>query len=91
MAYFANGSAGEYYEAKYCHRCVHYDEDGLCPVLLLHEWWNYDACNGDELTATAIEKVKHTALETLWPREGVYNGQCRMFYERPNDRRTPPD
>ena len=82
MAYFANVMESEHYEAKYCHRCVHYIRYGLCPILYLHALWNYDACNGEKLTATPIEKVKHRALNTLWPRVyGNYNSECKMFYE----------
>jgi len=82
MAYFANGSYGEYYEEKYCQRCVHFGEEGeACPILALHAIWNYDACNGDQPNATAEEQAKYTALNTLWPREGIHNGQCAMFVE----------
>lgn len=81
MAYFSNGSEGEYYEEKWCLRCVHYGDGGdLCPVLVLHFMWNYDACNGDRPGASPEVAAKHTALNTLWPRDGIDNGQCAMFY-----------
>jgi hypothetical protein len=82
MAYFANGSDGDYYEAKYCARCVHgqgrFQEDGeTCPVMVLHFLWNYDSVGAN------ADKTKATALETLWPRDKdrIYNGDCRMFIE----------
>ena len=84
MAYFANSSEGEYYESMYCHRCVHFGEIGEgCPVLKLHSLWDYEARGGDKLTAAPTARVKRIALDTLWPREGVHNGQCKMFYEAP--------
>ena len=87
MAYFANGSEGDYYEEEWCQRCVHYGgETGVaCPVLVLHCIWNYDACNGDQPDASPDAAVKHTALNTLWPRDGIDNGRCAMFYEKTED------
>jgi len=75
MAYFANGSEGSYYESKYCCRCIHDHEDEAmsCPVMLLHLLWNYDAVGKDK------DETKKLALDTLWPRDGVHNGECAMF------------
>ena len=75
MAYFSNGTEGEYYQEKFCDRCVHNGgvDDG-CPVMGLHLMWNYDAVGTDK-TAT-----KAYALEMLWPRDGVHNGDCKMFH-----------
>ena len=85
MAYFANGAEGDYYEAKYCQRCIHFGDFGeACPILALHLDWNYEACNGDEADALPEAKAKHTALNTLWPCDGVHNGQCAMFWEKHN-------
>jgi len=72
MAYFANGTEIDYNMDKYCWKCVH---AGDCPILELHELWNYDACNGDLPKATPEQKAKFVALETLWPRDG----KCLMF------------
>jgi len=81
MAYFPNGSTSEYYEAKYCQRCVHFGEVGeACPILELHAGWNYEACNGDKPDAPPERAAKYLALNTLWPRDGVHNGACAMFY-----------
>ena len=86
MAYFPNGSSGDYYESKYCEHCVHYGDFGeKCPILKLHILWNYDACNGNAPDATAEASAKHTALNTLWPCEGSHNAECAMFYEKPNN------
>ena len=79
MAYFANGSEGDYFTEKYCSRCVH--RDG-CPVWGMHFLWSYDACNGDQPGATAEEQAKHFALNALWPRTtDGQNAACAMFYE----------
>lgn len=78
MAYFSNGSEGEYYEQKYCRRCVHgSDEAVLCPVMVLHQEWNYEAIAGGE------DDPKNVALNTLWPRcdDDNHNEACAMFVE----------
>ena len=73
MAYFANGSEGDYYERKYCRRCVHW-ANSICPVMDLHMEWNYEAAGKD------ADKTKHTALNTLWPTKGGHNSKCAMFH-----------
>jgi hypothetical protein len=84
MAYFANGSEADYYEEKYCERCVHYPGDSheICPVMELHQMWNYDAAGKD------ADKTKATALNTLWPLEkgGYPNADCAMFHEAVKER-----
>ena len=87
MAYFSNGTEGDYYEEKYCQRCIHYDFDDnkMCPILELHFRWNYDACNGNKPDATPEVKAKYKALNTLWPQDGVHNGECAMFHEIGNE------
>ena len=82
MAYFPNGSDHDYYEAKYCSRCVHRGTDEVgCPVMALHFLWNYDAVGKD------ADPIKRTALNTLWPRnkDDVHNGDCRMFHAARDD------
>lgn len=76
MAYFANGSEGMYYEARYCNRCVHgQDEEKMCPIMELHLLWNYDAV-GEKADAD-----KKLALNLLWPRSkgGLSNEDCKFF------------
>lgn len=75
MAYFSNGIEGEAYEAQYCQRCIHYAE-GLCPVLMLHTLWNYDAV-GENADAD-----KALALNVLIPRKGIENLRCTVFIPR---------
>jgi hypothetical protein len=75
MAYFANGSEGEYYKEKYCSGCVHGDKP--CPVMRLHFDWNYDAVGKD------ADLKKQHALNVLWPRDGAHNGDCAMFFPKP--------
>lgn len=75
MGYFSNGSEGEYYEAQWCHRCVHQPtaERG-CPVWDLHMLYNYDQCK----KATTAE-----ALSMFIPRDADGgNGRCTMFFAR---------
>lgn len=72
MGYFANGSEGEAYEAMYCRRCVHENDDSGCAVWDAHLMHNYDECNKPE-----------SILHLLIPR-GEHGGnlQCKMFVER---------
>ena len=75
MGYFPNGTAGDMYQAEYCHRCVHWPEDpadGGCSVWFLHMIHNYDECNNSE-----------SMLHTLIPRrEDGWNAKCTMFWKR---------
>lgn len=74
MGYFSNGTEGMYYEAQYCDRCVHQDgPDGQsgCAVWLAHLLHNYKECQNPE-----------SILHLLIPREGISNGQCKMFLSR---------
>ena len=69
MAYFANASMGDDWEATYCPKCLHQPEpDAMkaCPVLLVHELYNYD-------------KPMRPLLNLLIPMEGNYPGECAMF------------
>ena len=78
MGYFPNGSSGMDYEARYCSKCVHQaTEDRGCPVMDLHALYNYDQHKKPSTKA---------ALEMLIPRDGVDNGQCRMFWSRTHGR-----
>ena len=72
MAYFPNGSAGEWYQARYCKRCHHWPEnpeDGGCAVWLLHLMHNY-------------EDDKRDVLNTLIPEKDCQPEQCTMFVAR---------
>lgn len=69
MGYFSNGTEGDMYEAKWCDHCIHQDDP--CAVWEAHLLRNYEECN-----------KKDSILHLLIPREGVHNGQCRMFKER---------
>ena len=80
MAYFSNGSEGDYYEAKFCDRCVHQNSETGCPVWNLHMLWNYEAVGEKPLFPATAAKAH--ALNTLWPTDGVHNAQCAMFHER---------
>jgi len=73
VGYFSNGTEGDIYRAQWCERCAN-DGDGKheigCAVMDAHLFYNYDQFADDKLKG---------ALEALIPREGIYNGQCRMF------------
>lgn len=76
MGYFANGSEGMDYEARYCDRCVHQHRagpEGDCVVWLLHLLRNYD--DSDKPVSV---------LHMLIPRSPAGgNLQCEMFVEKP--------
>ena len=72
MGYFPNGSEGDYYEARYCDRCVHQGPpDGPgCAVWLAHILYNYTDCNKAD-----------SVLHLLIPRgANGDNAECRMFH-----------
>jgi len=75
MGYFSNGTEGMIYEEQYCSKCIHGGGDQpetFCPVMALHLDHNYAECN-----------KKDSFLHVLIPLDGVYNGQCRMFVQKP--------
>jgi hypothetical protein len=76
MGYFSNGTEGMDYEAAYCSRCEHYDEDGFCPVLDIHALYNYDQFKPQNID---IEDI----LNRLVPRSAdkLSNDQCCMFID----------
>lgn len=78
MAYFPNGTAGMCYEEQWCANCVHskFDQDeGMCPVMLAHNIYNYDLCNDKEHPGKVI-------LEWLIPTsaDGIGAERCEMFH-----------
>ena len=82
MAYFSNGTEGMMYEEEYCSRCVHSQDS--CSVMVLHNLYNYDACN----PKTDVQRALHDVLETLIPSvdsgtDPPYKvpGECSMFHE----------
>ncbi len=74
MGYFANGTEGDMFEAKWCNRCVHEDNEKGCPVMTSHVFFSYEECN-----SKSNAKVM---LDMLIPRDGPWNAQCSMFHER---------
>lgn len=86
MGYFSNGTEGDLYEAQYCARCVHNEDDPEkpgCPVMLAHVLYAYEECNS---TSTA----KHI-LDELIPYEKGFNRQCAMFVTVDTVRRKRAD
>lgn len=84
MGYFSNGAEGDTYEAKYCARCVHGQNEPHgpydCPVLALHLLYNYDQFKTEEPGPT----IRHI-LTWLIPKakDGPWNDKCLMFSELP--------
>lgn len=79
MAYFPNGTSGMIYEEQVCAKCAHYgegDDVGGCPVLLIHNLYNYDQC-ADTEHGKAIECI----LDLLIPRtkNDLGNEKCSLF------------
>lgn len=77
MGYFPNGIAGDMFEAQWCNRCVHENDEKGCPVMLAHILYAYELCNDDP----AKSKAKHM-LDMLIPEKGAFNDQCAMFHKR---------
>jgi hypothetical protein len=75
MGYFPNGTAGDMYEAKWCARCVHHEDDPEkpgCPVMLAHVLYAYEECNSQS-------NAKHILDELIPIDEDGWNKQCAMF------------
>lgn len=43
MAYWPNGTSYMIDEERMCSRCIHNASLESCPILLLHDLWNYEA------------------------------------------------
>ena len=76
MGYFSNGTEGDMYEAQYCARCVHRDDERGCPVMTAHVLYAYEECNSKS-------NAKHM-LDMLIPKaeSPAFNAQCAMFHAR---------
>ena len=48
MAYFANGSEGEYFDNQ-CTEYLHGDPDFCCPIAAMQMLFNYDQCRNKKL------------------------------------------
>lgn len=80
MGYFSNGIEGEFYEDKYCSRCIHgQNEDKFCPVWAAHMLHNYAECNKPD-----------SILHILIPRseDRLSNEQCSMFVQAKRGKRA---
>ena len=62
MAYFSNGTEGEYFENE-CAKCIHGDKP--CPIAFVQMNYNYDACNNETARGILDHLVKN-------------NGTCAM-------------
>lgn len=74
MGYFSNGTEFDYFESKYCSRCVHQSDERSCPVADAHFLFSYELCNEEKHPGKVM-------LDMLIPVEGIGNGQCTMFVE----------
>ena len=79
MGYFSNGTDLAFYQEQYCSRCVHLPSPHAiywgCPVMDAHRAYSYELCN----ETTPGKRI----LDMLIPMDGVNNGPCAMFVERP--------
>ncbi len=73
MGYFANGSEGYAYHARYCERCVRWTDEHGCPCWLAHDLWNYAECNKDD-------SILHKMIPLT--EDGLGNETCFAFTER---------
>lgn len=81
MGYFANGTEGEMYQARWCERCRNFGADKLsketdtwgCPIWDVHMHYAYD--HAGEPRDSPVNRI----LDNLIPREGVHNLECSMF------------
>jgi hypothetical protein len=84
MAYFSNGSEGDWFREQWCERCVNWREDEPdnwgCPIIDLHMMGNYVQCEDTE-----SGKFWARVLSAFIPRkDDGYNDKCRMFIETPD-------
>lgn len=78
MAYFSNGTEGMDFEAMVCVNCRHSicDEDGQCPIMLIHQMFNYEQWGNARL---------NQVLEILIPRDtDGFSRKCSMFLIKEN-------
>lgn len=78
MGYFANGTEGESYQARYCCNCLH--DQSTCTIWYLHMMHNYAECEKPD-----------SWLHELIPRskDGCDNERCVMFIQKPEPKPTP--
>lgn len=70
MAYFSDATESDLYRIQYCDVCAH---NNRCPIWKLHLLYNFE-----QMVNEHIQKI----LDTLIPRDGAENRQCRMFFDR---------
>lgn len=90
MGFFSSGNASENYQAAYCFRCAHWNEEATeiigCPV------WDAHIVGGQ-----SEMRKPDSLLHLLIPREGGRNLECTMFLHvselkstENHDEKTPP-
>ena len=73
MAYFANGTAGMDYQARYCDKCANADDNGMCAIWDAHLIYSYGA-----------EGEMENILNLLIPeKENGFADQCNLFRKIP--------
>jgi len=76
MAYFANGSEGDRFQAKYCDRCIHWSPEKGCPVFNAHLDYNYEECD----SGSNAEKILNMLIPQIENEHGSFPGECSMFH-----------
>lgn len=79
MAYFSNGTEGEFYQEKFCCRCVHFNG---CTIWMLHLIHNYDECDNE---SSWLHKL--IPMSTYDDRGVLVQHQCNLFHEIPGDQK----
>jgi hypothetical protein len=69
MGYFSNGSEGLDWQVHNCDKCLNADELGACAI-----WDAHLLYNGEE--------GKKDVLNMLIPKDGIWNGQCKLLREK---------
>jgi len=84
MAYFSSSSEAHRWQHDNCSRCVHEpdpDAGKNCPILMLHETYNYDQFPGNRIPVARADAIKRI-LEALIPMDGMRPGKCSMLVEK---------
>jgi len=78
MGYFGSGSDLQDYESRYCSKCLHDRGEHPCAVMAAH--WN---CASDKEANFRGSSPEERILDTLIPRLGGINQECKMLMQIP--------
>ena len=78
MGYFSNGSEGEFFQAKYCERCVnseHHNGGEFVGCAIWDAHLLFVDCSRTKGEPNDVAGV----LNMLIPEDDACNGQCKLF------------